>query len=635
MPENITTLRKPRRHGLPAVRILAACAALGACAALAQELSWKNPGNFDYSGHQGRTPGDPDIPSGTPPGFDAGIAHPTALKVQVTGMGFLSDGRMALAHWGGFGKNGMMYVMQGMSGDKEAIKATQVAQGLWEPFGVKVLNDEIYYTAQDGLWKLSPKAGTPGAWEIKPVAKFIIPIKAVGVDFPIAFNTAYSNGSFYYSTGAYKNFNPKGQNEGYVVRFELATGAQEIMARGIRMPNGMAANAAGDVFYADNQGEYRPSSAIFHVVKGRHFGMAAPNGRDGNLGGAMTNMLPLPPADSITPPAVHIPYRPGSASLTNMFHLEHTAFAGQFLVGDNAYGGVHRVQVEKVKGEYQGAVFQFSGVLEGGIQSFTAGPDGAIYGGTSGMGSNGWSWLGRETGLMKWKPNSQPVNSMISVMSQREGFDVRFSEPLGAMAANPELWWVNSYTYTPTSSYGGPRQDMKRMRVTQIRTSLDRRTVALTVEGLQAGRVYRIMLSPDLKTAAGQGLWTRNAWYTLNRISDAAPLNTGTSSIASRGGKPPQAEFLAGTGSPRLRIHDAGPYSIRIVDIKGNRLAALQGIGPATRDLGPSGAGPAADGTAGFAGAGSRAFGPGLRILQLTTPRGTLSRLLDGSGHAP
>jgi hypothetical protein len=590
--------------------------ALLAAALHGQSLEWKDPGNYDHAGHLNKTPAEVDVPAGTPPGFQAAIARPAGLRHKITGMGFLSDGRMALAHWGGFNRDGVLYLMEGMGGNPEAIKAVPIVTGIWEPTGVKVLNDVIYYTAQDGIYKVTKAAGSPEKWESKRVSAFIIPIKSYGGDFPIAFNTAYSNGSFYYSTGAYKNFNPSPNNQGFVVRMDKETGAQEIMARGIRMPNGMDANAAGDLFYADNQGEYRPSSAVFHVVKGRHFGMAAPDGKDGNMGGAMTRFMSLPPKDSITPPAVNIPYRPGSASLTNMFHLDHTPFAGQFLIGDNAFGGVHRVFLEKVKGEYQGAYFQFSSVLDGGVQSFAKGPDGTIYGGTLGYGNNGWSWLGREDGLMKWKMDGGAFSSIVNVSSQREGFDLRFTEALAQNAINPDWFWVSSYRYEPTSEYGGPKLDPKRLKIKAIRASADRKTLALSVEGLEAGRVYRIMLSPEVKTAAGTSIWTRNAWYTLNRIGDAAPLATSvalekTSPGRRRGGAGGSLSMEA--GRLHVAVSAGGPYRIGITDVRGATVAEIRGVGPDDRELGPELGTPYS----------------GIRFLTLTTREGTLRQRVN------
>ena len=41
-------------------------------------------------------------------------------------------------------------------------------------------------------------------------------------------------------------------------------------------------------------------------------------------------------------------------------------YKGQMLHGDVSYGGILRDFLEKVNGEYQGAVFRFTGGLEGG-----------------------------------------------------------------------------------------------------------------------------------------------------------------------------------------------------------------------------------------------------------------------------
>ena len=618
--------RSPMNPALARLAVIASICASGPCLSGpgpgAQELSWSNPGNYDYNQHNNKMPAEPDLPPGLPPGFDAVVAHPSSLNVKVSGMDFLADGRMVLVSWGDFGRNGVVYLLDGMAGDKESIKATVIAKDIWEPFGVKVMKDEIFFTAQDGMWKLVRTAASPEKWEQRSVAKYILPIKALGGDFPIAFNTTWSavNGKFYYGIGAYKNFNPPGQNEGYVVSVDKETGAQEILGRGIRMPNGIGANMLGDIFYADNQGEYRPSSDVFHVVKGRHYGMAAPDGKDGNLGGAMTRFLPLPSKDSIFPPAICIPYRPGSASLTNMFYLDHTQFEGQFLIGDNAFGGVHRVFLEKVKGEYQGAYFQFSSVLEGGIQSFASGPDGAIYGGTLGHAANGWFWLGKEEGLVKWKPNGKPLSSILSVSSQREGFDIRFTEALAGNAANPDWFWVDSYRYEPTSNYGGPKIDVQRMKIAKIRVSADRKTVGLSVEGLQAGRVYRIDLAPDLKTVSGNPLFTRNAWYTLNRISDAEILSTSTSAITDPKNDPRKAAtgldgrgpaITEGFGKVGIRIAESGKWQVLLSDVNGKALARLDGQGPMSRDI----AYPAM----------------GIRFLKIVTASGVLTRILGAA----
>ena len=548
-----------------------------------QELQWTNPGNYDYDAHFLTTPAEVAYPTGTAPGYDATLAHSAAFNPKVAGMDFQSDGKMFLLDWVDFGRVAKIYLLDGVNGNPETIKSTLIADSILEPMGLKLVDGELFCTAQDGLWKYT-KSTVAGAKYVKSlVTNYAGLNKTRYQGFPIMFNTVYQAGSLYYSLGAYKNFDPL-KNEGYVVKVTEATGVQEIIARGIRMPNGMAANPQGDLFFADNQGEFRPSSGIFHVIKGKHYGMGTPNGDSGNTGGAMTNFRPLPPKDSIQTAAVHIPYRPGSASVTNLFYLDTPPFNGQFLVGDNAYGVVNRVFMEKVKGVYQGAAIQFSGVLEAGIQSFAKGPDGTLYGGALGVDANGWNWLGKLTGLMKWKPNGDPFNSILSVSSQQQGFDLTFTEPLAANAANPDFYWVTSYYYQPTSAYGGAKLDSKKMKINRIRVSTDRRTVALYIEGLTAGRVYRIALSPSLSTEAGDQIWAKTAVYTLNVISDAQPLNP-QNILSIRASTNSSDRFNIRGSKALIKIVEKGPFMITLADIRGVVMQRVVGDGPMEKEI--------------------------------------------------
>lgn len=47
--------------------------------------------------------------------------------------------------------------------------------------------------------------------------------------------------------------------------------------------------------------------------------------------------------------------------------LKKGPFTGQMLFGDVAYGGIQRADLEKVDGEYQGAVFRHTQGLEAGV----------------------------------------------------------------------------------------------------------------------------------------------------------------------------------------------------------------------------------------------------------------------------
>ena len=64
-------------------------------------------------------------------------------------------------------------------------------------------------------------------------------------------------------------------DRGKVFRVALASGAFEIVASGLRTPNGIAATPDGGILVADNQGDWLPSSKIVAVEPGDFFGEAA------------------------------------------------------------------------------------------------------------------------------------------------------------------------------------------------------------------------------------------------------------------------------------------------------------------------------------------------------------------------
>ena len=49
-------------------------------------------------------------------------------------------------------------------------------------------------------------------------------------------------------------------------------------------------------------------------------------------------------------------------------------YAGQMLIGDVTYGGLQRAYLEKVNGEYQGALFRLTQGLEAGVSEVSIGP---------------------------------------------------------------------------------------------------------------------------------------------------------------------------------------------------------------------------------------------------------------------
>ena len=146
--------------------------------------------------------------------------------------------------------------------------------------------------------------------------------------------------------------------------------------------------------------------------------------------------------------------------------LDIGLYTNQMIHGDVTHGGIKRVFVEKIAGEYQGAVFRFTQGLEGGVNRLKWGPDGALYIGGVGLGGN-WGQSGKFMyGLQKLTFNQKVTFEMLAIRAKANGIEIEFTEPLKEGAGTKvsdysiKQWW-----YKPTANYGGPKMDEEHLRI--------------------------------------------------------------------------------------------------------------------------------------------------------------------------
>jgi len=200
--------------------------------------------------------------------------------------------------------------------------------------------------------------------------------------------------------------------------------------------------------------------------------------------------------------------------------MQDGPYKGQMLHGDVTHGGIKRDFLEKINGEYQGAVFRFTQGLEAGVNRLRWGPDGALYVGGVGM-VGGWSWKEKQYGLQRMKYNGKVTFEMLAVRVKPRGFEIEFTEPLNeANEINPDDFLIQQWWYLPTANYGGPKMDLERLDITRFNISPDRLRVYLEIPDLKKEHVVYFRLPEDLQSASGQSLWSSETWYTLNNIPE-------------------------------------------------------------------------------------------------------------------
>ncbi|MEO6758477.1 MAG: DUF1080 domain-containing protein, partial [Saprospiraceae bacterium] len=451
-------------------------------------------------------PGDGAALTEVHPAYDLSQARPAEFLPKVSGMDFLPDGRLLVTVWDA---TGALYALENVSsGDPKKIKVKKIAEGLAEPLGIKVVDGDIYVLQKQELTRLidHDKDGIIDEYQC-----FAKGWRASANFHEFAFGLVYKDGYFYATLATAimpggASARPQITDRGKVMKISKADGSLEFIARGLRTPDGIGIGPDNEVFVTDNQGDWLPASKLVHVKPGAFYGSYSVDS---------LNVLGLP----VQQPIVWLPQDEIGNSPTQPTVLNDGPYKNQIIFGDVCYGGLQRVFMEKVNGEYQGTVFRFMQGLEGGTHRLVWGPDGALYIGCIGNPGN-WSQEGKLWyGLQRLKYNDQSVFEMLAVRAKTDGVEVEFTEPLRAGDGwDPAQYAVEQWWYKPTHDYGGPKMDPEKLPVRSANISADRKKVFLEIPGIKPGHVVYLHLKNLPLSSLGHEIWTTETWYTMNAV---------------------------------------------------------------------------------------------------------------------
>lgn len=493
-------------------------------------FNWKKPGEKDlkaipifnlfHSNEQQNTlkgfnlpmaniskiPGDQYPLQDVHPSFDLFQARPNNFKPMVGGIDFLSDGRMVISTWDAAGS---VYIIDNVqTGDSTKMTVKRIGFGLAEPLGLKVVNDTIYVMQKQEMTRLIDNNGDDIIDEYQTLC---YDWKVSSNFHEFGFGLAYKDGYFYATLATAINpggasANPQIQDRGKVIKVNKNTGELTFVASGLRTPNGIGIGYKGNIFVADNQGDWLPASKIVHVREGAWYGS-----RSVDPEGTKDKKEDLP--------VVWLPQDEIGNSPSTPLSIDLGPYKGQMIHGEVTHGGIKRVFVEEINGQLQGCVFRFIQGLEAGVNRIHWGPDGALYVGEIGNPGN-WGQSGKlHYGLQRLVYNSKPAFEMLAVRAKSNGMEIEFTESLrDGDGWNPDDYEVKQWYYKPTSDYGGPKIDEKSLTVKSATVSDDRKKVFLAFDGNKDNHMIYIRLKKHFISEAGRSIWSTEAWYTMNQV---------------------------------------------------------------------------------------------------------------------
>ena len=339
-------------------------------------------------------------------------------------------------------------------------------------------------------------------------------------------------------------------------------GTMQPWATGMRSPCGLGIYD-GELFYADNQGDWMGSGGIVHVKKGAFVGHPAglrwtgmansplkltaeqfnakiderrrrdENGRaikPENVVNETPNLLyamqeQFPDVD-IQSPAVWLPHGILGISNSEILEIPQGAFgpfAGQLLIGDQGMSKISRVFMEKVNGEYQGGAIEFRNGFRSGVLRMAWAKDGSLFVGET---NRGWGSAGEANeGLQRLAWNGAMPFEMRTVKAMPDGFEIEFTKPVDRKSAEDlASYRVESFIYKYHSVYGSPPINKEALPLKGVKVSADGMKARLIVDNLHKHYIHQLTLDGVRGVEGSYSLVHPIAYYTLNNIPDGQKL---------------------------------------------------------------------------------------------------------------
>ena len=456
------------------------------------------------------------------------VPLPEGAVVEIGALALLPENRVAVAT-----RRGEVWIGTGvLDEDLGGVRWSRFAEGLHEPFGLYWREGALYATQKSELTRILDTDGdgqadrfdcVNGEWGF------------TGDFHEFAFGSdPDANGDTWITLCLTKSFESGAPFRGWAVRI-TPDGRMIPTCGGVRSPGGIGRNAAGDLFYCDNQGHWNGTSSLKHLAAGRHMGCPVgnewydragigPRPRDPEVGSGVTVEGQRARIPELLPPAVLMPHGIVGQSPTGIvFDGSRGAFgpfSEQLLVADVTHSKVNRVLLEKVGGVYQGAVLHFLEGFNSGPVAVRLTPEGMLLVGQTNRGWGSRGPLPYSLQRVRWL-GSEPFEVLDTHITAR-GWRLTFTRALDPATVTRASFALRAWTYAYHKGYGSPEVDVFEPSVEALRLSDDGRTLELDVDERRRGHVHEIALV-GVRGRGGAPLDHDRIWYTVNELPPDAP----------------------------------------------------------------------------------------------------------------
>ena len=380
--------------------------------------------------------------------------NPYRALFFISGHDFLDNGDLAVAT-----VHGDVWLVKGIDQNLKNLKWKRFATGLFQPLGLKVVQNKIHVLGRDQITILHDQNLDDEA------------------DFYECFHNQYSTspgGHDYVTcleTDSFGNFYFMHAQQGVM---QVSSNGRQLnrIASGFRNPNGMGIGPGNIITASPQEGNWTPASNITEISPGGYYGYGGPR---------ITTERPL----GYDRPLCWIP------------RLQDNSSGGQVWVTSREWGplqnqllhlsyGQSKIMLtlrEVIQGQSQGGTLTLPLNFDSGVMRGRFSPrDGQLY--VSGM--KGWVTNAVQDGcLQRVRYTGQPVDLPVAVKTMQNGISLTFSNALEKKTAeNPNNYAIQQWNYLWSQNYGSPEY----------------RVSAPQIEGRDEVEVLSATLLPDQRT---------------------------------------------------------------------------------------------------------------------------------------
>lgn len=426
---------------------------------------------------------------------------PSRSWMRLSGFDFFKDGNSAaVCTW-----NGDVWLVKGINRTLKQVTWQRIAAGLFQPLGLKIVDEVIYVGCRDQIARLRDRNGDGEADFIENFNN-----DHQVTDHFHEFATGLQTdreGNFYYAKCACHGRVALVPQHGTVLKVSRDGLKTEIVAHGFRAINGMCVDADGTCIVTDQEGHWTPGNRIEMLRPGKFYGyMWAYDHPESAADDAMEQPLVwiVPPMDRSPAEIVRIPdgcWGPLQGSLLNVSY---------------GTGQIFLVPYEPAGLELQGGVVALplplfpTGVMRGRFNP----RDGQLY--ACGL----FGWAGNRTadgGFFRVRYTGKPCHLPVGIQATISGVRLTFTEPLDSTTAeDARNYAVSTWGLRRTEKYGSPNIGQKTLPVKSARLLPDHKTVALEIPEIQPTWCMEIKVSIRGGDGAPINRQIHNTIHTLN-----------------------------------------------------------------------------------------------------------------------